>query len=212
MKSAAIAATTRDVLLASIIASPWLNPFAFGPSPAMLPWLLALVATAGLMLLALPRTSTTRTLGGSSIVQRWAGPSAWAWLLAGVISSVIALLQYFSAAAAFEPWVNQTTLGLAFANLRQRNQFATLTNIALAALLWWVAQDRSSAFARKPNMPALTVWLGMPMAIVLAFGNAASSSRTGLLQTGLLVVLTGLWGGLRRPQLRRVLLPSGWPM
>jgi O-antigen ligase len=209
MKSAAISPKTRDVLLASIIALPWLNPFASGPSPAMLPWLLALVATAGLMLLALLRTSTTRTHGEPSIAQRWAGPSAWAWLLAGVISSVIALLQYFGAAAALEPWVNQTTMGLAYANLRQRNQFATLTNIALAVLLWWVGQDRPLAFVRKPYVPALTVWLGMLMAIVLAFGNAASTSRTGMLQAGLLVALTVLWGGLRRPQVRRVLLAFG---
>ena len=62
-------------------------------------------------------------------------PIAWAWLSAGLISSAIGMLQYFDMGRAFSPWVNQPGLGEAFANLRQRNQFATLTNIALAALL-----------------------------------------------------------------------------
>lgn len=196
----------RDVLIALLVALPWLNPFATGPSPAVLPWLLALAATAGL--LSLRATSLTAP-GDAFLVRRWARPVAWAWLLAGVASSVIGLLQYFGAAAALEPWVNQTIMGLAYANLRQRNQFATLTTMALAALLWWVVQERPLALARKPNVQTLTVGLSTLMAIVLALGNAASSSRTGMLQTGLLMALTGVWGGLRRPQVRRVLLVFG---
>ncbi|UUZ77996.1 Wzy polymerase domain-containing protein [Polaromonas sp. P1(28)-13] len=210
MKPAFIATPTRGALIALVIALPWLNPFASGPSPAVLPWLLALAAAASLMLLVSLHTTSVITHGGASFARRWAHPAALAWALAGGVSSAIGLLQYFGAAAALEPWVNQAPLGVAFANLRQRNQFATLTNIALAALLWWVVQDRPLAFARKPNVPALTALLVMLMVIVLAVGNAASSSRTGLLQTGLLVVLTGIWGGLRRPQVRRVLLAFGF--
>ncbi|UUZ69961.1 Wzy polymerase domain-containing protein [Polaromonas sp. P2-4] len=43
---------------------------------------------------------------------------------------------------------------------------------------------------------------------LLAAGNAASSSRTGLLQLGLLGALWGMWGGWRHLVLRRVLLTA----
>lgn len=56
-------------------------------------------------------------------------------LLAGVTSSVFALLQYFNLEALLAPWINVTEPGYAFGNLRQRNQFASLTNLALAVLL-----------------------------------------------------------------------------
>ena len=49
-------------------------------------------------------------------------------MLARVSSSGIGLLQYFGVAAAFDPWVNQSLFGETFANLRQRNQFVSLTN------------------------------------------------------------------------------------
>ena len=147
--------------------------------------------------------------GGALLTQRWASPIACAWVLAGVVSGLIGLLQYFGAAQALGPWVNQTQLGEAFANLRQRNQFATLTNIAMAALLWLMVQQPSRPLGGKPGKPALTAWLGMLLATVLALGNAASASRTGVLQACLLIALTGLWGGLRRPELRRVLLVFG---
>jgi hypothetical protein len=123
---------------------------------------------------------------------------AWAWLAVGLISSVIGLLQYFGVAGHFSPWMSQAEVGTAFANLRQRNQFATLSNISLAALLWLMAT--SGHFAGRNQ------WLMLVAAGVLAAGNAASSSRTGLLQLCLLCVLWGIWGGLRQPTLRRMVL------
>lgn len=123
---------------------------------------------------------------------------AWAWLAAGLISSVIGLCQYFGVADHFSPWMSQTEVGMAFANLRQRNQFATLSNISLAALLWLMATG--GCFAGR------TQWLMLAAAGLLAAGNAASSSRTGFLQLGLLCALFGIWGGWRQPMLRRVLL------
>ncbi|MFI5443786.1 PglL family O-oligosaccharyltransferase [Polaromonas sp. UC242_47] len=120
---------------------------------------------------------------------------------------MIGLLQYFGAAQALAPWINQTSVGEAFANLRQRNQFATLTNVALAALLWWVEQERF--LVSKLNVQASSRWLVMLTACILAFGNAASSSRTGLLQTGLLVLLLGIWGGLHKPRVHCVLMAFG---
>ena len=61
------------------------------------------------------------------------------WVAAAVISAVLGVLQYLDLARELSPWVNQPIKGDAFANLRQRNQFASLTSIGLVALLAWVA-------------------------------------------------------------------------
>ena len=63
-----------------------------------------------------------------------------AWSLAAALSAAIGLLQYFGATAPFGVWLNHTDVGAAFGNLRQRNQFATLLNIGLAAALWWAVR------------------------------------------------------------------------
>ena len=203
-----------------LLALPWLTPFAPGPSPAVVPWLVALMATAALLGLSALRD---RTVGPPrmSFAAHWAAPFAWALLLAGAVSVVMGLLQYFGVAAAFEPWIKQGTAGEAFANLRQRNQFATLTNLALAAALWLAA--RQPALATPP-----ADWQGEPSVLgidrrwrfaemlllpgvvaLLAAGNAASSSRTGLLQLVLLLALYALWGGWRNRAQRRLLLVAG---
>ncbi len=174
-----------------MVALPWLNPFAPGPTPAVVPLMFSW-ACAGLLLLCVRH-------GGrdGSRAERWLPAIAWAWLIAGLISSVIGLCQYFGVAGSFSPWMSQTGVGEAFANLRQRNQFATLTNISLAALLWLAGTCRFAERAR---------WLMLVIAVVLVAGNAASSSRTGLLQLALLCALFAIWGGWRQPALRRVLL------
>ncbi|HEY3048291.1 MAG TPA: Wzy polymerase domain-containing protein [Polaromonas sp.] len=74
-----------------------------------------------------------------------------------------------------------------------------MTSISLAALLWLVATGR---FAGRIH------WLMLAAAGLLAAGNAASSSRTGLLQCGLLCALFGIWSGLRHAAIRRVLLTT----
>ena len=86
---------------------PWLNPFAPGPSPAVVPWLVALAASTGLLLLT--SAHLREAVGDTSFRQRLVRPVAWAWLLAGLISSGIGLLQYFGLTAALEPWVNRTS-------------------------------------------------------------------------------------------------------
>jgi hypothetical protein len=61
-----------------------------------------------------------------------------AWLAAATLSSVLGVLQYLDLASALSPWVNQPFYkGDAFANLRQRNQFASLTSVGLVVLLAW---------------------------------------------------------------------------
>lgn len=165
---------------------PWLNPFSPGPTPNVIPWLITLVGFAcGLPWVARARPRQLAALAAST------------WLLAALGSAVLGLLQYFGATGALAPWVNATGLGEAFANLRQRNQFATLTNIGLAALLWWQAQGSATAgLTAGPPRAALPGWrmgAALGAAVLLALGNASSSSRTGLLQLLLLTLLATLW-------------------
>lgn len=186
------------------IALPWLNPFAIGPSPAAMPWLVALAATAGLVLIMARGSSTsegaTETANPDQVVLAAAG----AWLLAGVVSSCIGLLQYFGVADALGPWVSQTQIGEAFANLRQRNQFASLMNIALASLIWWAVSSIGKVDTDLPTNQRRLAWASLT-AVVLAVGNAASSSRTGLVQLLLLSLLCQVWGLWRLGPVRRLL-------
>ena len=167
---------------------PWLNPFAPGPSPAVGPWLFAMACAAGVLLFYALRSYTLPNVQSlpTSVLPRLFGTSL---LAAGLTSSVFALLQYFNLEALFAPWINPTEPGYAFANLRQRNQFASLTNLALAELLAWAMQRGDTKIDGRVGGLALAT------AALLAVGNAASSSRTGVVQIILLCALFGLWGG-----------------
>ena len=184
----ALIARPAGLLALACLVVPWLNPFAGGPSSAVGPYLVSVACAA--MLWAV--------LGGShwrreDRAQLFAG----AWVMAAALSSVIALCQYFGLASGFSPWMNVSEAGQAYANLRQRNQFASLTMIGLAALLWW-------------DHPGRARWPVNACAALLAVGCAASTSRTGLLQLGLLIALTGMWPHAQRARrLRLSLLAAG---
>jgi O-antigen ligase len=175
-----------------IVTLPWLNPFSFGPSPAVVALLFSWVCAAALM-------TSWLVVPGRLMRDQLARAAASAWLLAALLSSLMGLLQYFGETAIFGGWVNSTSMGEAYANLRQRNQFATLTNIGLAALLWWLAQTnallsiRSSVAGPSGAKTGQLPWVWVAVAILLAMGNAASSSRTGLVQLVVLMVMTWLW-------------------
>ena len=175
--------------LAVCLILPWLNGYTAGPTPNMWPWLVSAVCGV-LIVLGCGRVSA-RLLAAT-------------WLAAALISSLIALLQYFGGAAALAPWLSPTLSGEAFANLRQRNQFATLTSIGLVALLACLALRTTSS--TPALMPPLPGW-AYASALLLAVGNAASSSRTGLLQW-LLVLALALWWhrSSRRPLVLLALL------
>lgn len=179
---------------------PWLNPFAPGPTSQVVQSLLSLSCLALLLLLPLWKG------GGAALF----GVAAPAWLLAALLSCVIAVLQYLGASQVWVPWVNVTAVGEAFANLRQRNQFATLTNMGLAALMCWVQVaplDRSSG----PLGGRMTHWRAatcLVAAALLGVGNAASLSRTGLLELLLLAALLLVWPQWRHPLVWRVMLAA----
>jgi O-antigen ligase len=176
-----------------ILAIPWLNPFAIGPSSGVMPWLVSLGSFAALIAL----TSIALRVKNQSISgpQGWACIAGWSWLLAGLISSIAGILQYAGASAIFEPWINKAPWGEAFANLRQRNQFASLTNIGMAALIWISSQSAGKGHA----------WLSCACAALLAVGNAASASRTGLFQLFVLCMLPLIWQSWRSKRIYAVI-------
>lgn len=169
-----------------LLTLPWLNPFSFGPTPAVVPWLFSMVCAGAVVGIGL-------AVGTRQGTEGWVRAFIDSWLAAALISAVIGLIQYFGASDVLSPWVSGTGLGEAYGNLRQRNQFATLMAIGMAALTWWVVQGGSWQVAGVA-------------ATLLALGSVASSSRTGLLQWVLLAGFAAQWGGCRRTALRRVLL------
>ena len=165
-------------LLGTLLFIPWITPYTAGPVPNV--WPLLLSALCGVGVWFYRQRLNTRLITIS-------------WLLAATVSALIGMVQYFGLGPALEPWISQTQqAGEAFGNLRQRNQFATLTSIGLAALIGWLAlQEKPADPLQQPSwrMPA---WAYL-LALLLALGNAASSSRTGLLQWGLIGLLTAWW-------------------
>jgi O-antigen ligase len=172
----------RLLAFALLITLPWLNPFSPGPAAGMVPLLFAWGCVAGLLLLIASVRQPAPRLD-------WARAMAGAWLMAAGLSALIGLLQYFGASGWLGIWANHTNLGEAFGNLRQRNQYASLMNIGLVALLWWVAQPSPP----RPRLAPGQLGLALALAVLLGAGNAASSSRTGLLQLLMVVVLSLYW-------------------
>ncbi|MDR7307307.1 Wzy polymerase domain-containing protein [Rhodoferax saidenbachensis] len=158
---------------------PWINPFTWGPNPAMVQTLLSGLCAAVLLCCGAWGQPSARAL---------AHAVAGAWLLAALLSAVAGLLQYFGLAdVRTAPWINAADLGQAYANLRQRNQFASLTSLGLLALLY-LAGEHAGAGHRRLRLGAIALAL-----VWLALGNAASGSRTGALQWVLIVALSLLW-------------------
>ena len=115
---------------------------------------------------------------------------AFMWLVVALVSCVLALLQYLSVEQWFAPWISASTDGTAYANLRQRNQFATLCSMGLVALLYLCQTGPVRGGQAWP-------WAA---AAVLAAGTALSSSRTGALQWLLIGAAMLCWrASLRAP-------------
>lgn len=163
------------VLAFCALVIPWLNPYSSGPSTSVGPWLVS--AFCALVAWILYR------LGEGRIVDQghWPRCIAASWMGAALISSAFALCQYFGVGTIMAPLVSPAAVGEAYANLRQRNQFASLTAVGMAALLWWAPHMRQR--------------LAVPAILLLAIGNAAAGSRTGLLQIVMLTFFAGLWSG-----------------
>ncbi|MDB5742385.1 MAG: O-antigen polymerase [Polaromonas sp.] len=176
--------------LAALVLLPWLSPYTAGPAPNL--WPLLLSALCAVVLWAFRHRLHPRLI-------------VIGWLAAAALSALIALVQYFGLASDFRPWISQTEAREAFANLRQRNQFATLTSIGLVALLGLLSWRDKAALQPLAQSPERTsrktfVWAYL-WAVLLALGNAASNSRTGLLQWLLIAALSAWWFLPNRPRL-----------
>ena len=115
------------------------------------------------------------------------------WLIAAVVvaamaSSVLGILQYLGLAKEMSPWVNQPLKGDAFANLRQRNQFASLTGLGLVALLGWALL--CSKTKGLSTRACCLIFVGLNL---LAAGLACSVSRTGAIEWLLVSALMVWW-------------------
>jgi O-antigen ligase len=174
-------ASSRDGIVAVAcvltLSLPWLWPFTFGPSPNVVPLLVAW--GCGLVAVLLAAGSPRPAM----LIEQ-AAPRAW--LFAAALSAVIGLLQWF-ALAPQTVLVSASQLGEAYGNLRQKNQFATLMAIGFAVLLF-----RPAPALRPAAIGAV---------LLLAAGSAVSASRTGLLEWLALCVLAVAWPGARRDRL-----------
>lgn len=159
----------QSIAATFLLAAPWLNFYTVSPAPHVWTWLFSAMCATVWYLFG-------RGAKSESLVA--------AWLIAAVCSAVIGVLQYFNLEQGLGPWISQARPGEAFANLRQRNQFATLTSIGLLALIGLLGKQ--ALHERIPPWAYLA-------ALLLALGNAASGSRTGLLQWALIVMLTIWW-------------------
>jgi O-antigen ligase len=140
--------------------------FSFSHAAAAASWLPAVVVLAAMAAAACVGAGMAR--GGPSA----SAALAVGILVAGLVSAVLGLLQYYGLAEPLVPWTTTPALGQAYGNLRQRNQFATLISMALVAALWIHATQPSVRIRR---------WL-MAAALLLLVAAAASTSRTGLVQ------------------------------
>ncbi len=164
------------------LALPWLSPYAAGPMPNGWQGLTSAVCTLFLFLF-------WRQVRPDCIIA--------AWVFVAVTSALIGICQYFGLSQVMSPWINQTNAGEAFANLRQRNQFATLTSLGLVALIGW--------FGRRGQTKRVSYWAYVPV-VLMALGNAASGSRTGLLQWAAVLLLTAWWAPPKRWHLAAIAL------
>ena len=106
-----------------------------------------------------------------------------AWLVAGGMSALIAIVQVFAPAWPDGGWIARSAMpGRAVGNLRQPNHLSSL-------LLW-------SAVSVVPllEMQRLRHWAGASLFALMVLGVTLSGSRTGLVGVGVL----GLWGLLDR--------------
>lgn len=200
---------------ALLVALPWLNPFAYGPSPAVHPWLASMACAVGLWLLAVSGGSSgrLRTLWPAVALIAWAALSHLSvrpelvFLAAGV--ALVAVV----ASIADDPGLPEA-LQTGFLLAAGASAVIGLCQyFGLATMLspWVNGAGAGEAYAnlRQPNQFATLCWIGgavvvfgtlrLPRAVafalvvLLAAGSAASVSRTGLVQGLVLTVLAAWW-------------------
>ena len=128
-------------------------------------------------------------------LRRWA-----AWVLAGglllaaVLASGVGLVQFFWGDVGASPWIYPSTPGLALGNLRQRNQQASLLAMGAWSLAWMMARLQAALPAiRRPAGPVAAGMLAAWALVLISAADAATASRTGILEWGVMLGLLVLW-------------------
>jgi O-antigen ligase len=173
-----------------------------GRNGQLLPWALGLVALgvlwswgpgalpASLALSALGMLFAAATCAAAGAVARPRDPDgslftafATAWVIAGVLNTIVALIQVFAPGWADGNWIASSNLpGRAVGNLRQPNHLSSLLVWSLIAAIALV------------ELGSLQRRVGAALAAIFVFGIVLTASRTGLLS----VALLALWGLLDR--------------
>ncbi|MDB5898765.1 MAG: hypothetical protein JWP41_2367, partial [Ramlibacter sp.] len=203
-----------------LVGLPWINPFAPGPSPAIVPWL-ASAACALLLALALLAAGVRPRLVFAMPALALAG---WAALSHFSISPDIVMLAgglVLIALAASVLSADEVAHGVQAGVLVAACASAAMGLVqyfgASGAVMPWVSGARAGeAYAnlRQPNLYATLCWLGgavllwgglrLPRAlaaaaiVLLAVGCAASASRTGLVEGLLLTAMAAAWPSRER--------------
>ena len=183
--------------------------FASNASWQMLAFGLLMMATAAVVAMRLvqdPALQPRTPLATAEHMHTGIALIAWSWLLAGFLNACIGLLQHFQHTAWLGGLINHAPVGQVYGNLRQRNQFATLMNMALWAL-WYLWQNgallpASSALLKKTGrngariLPATLAWVLM---LPLAICTALTLSRGGMVQLAALMLMLACWTLRRKP-------------
>lgn len=214
----------RTAAAAFLIAAPWLNPVAQGPSPQVQPWLFSLFCGLVLWTLAGGLRGHARAspwlLGMLAAVAAWAVLSQFALrpevvMLAGGLALVL-----LAAAAASDPQLaDGLQLGLLLAAAASALMgLAQYLGLAAALVPWVNEAPLGSAFAniRQTNQYSslcwiatavvlfgtvrLSRWASFALLVLLATGSAAAVSRTGALQGISLLAVAACWPAARREQ------------
>lgn len=209
-------------LMALLVALPWLNPFASGPSPAVQPWLTSAACALGLWLLALARgvRPRVRLWLPALAVAGWAAVSQLALRPETVMLAMGLLLMGIAAGLAEDEGTSTALQAGVLAAAVISAVFGIVQYFGLSGgFAPWINVARpGEAYAnlRQPNLYASLCWLGaavllwgglrLPFTVravliaLLAAGSAASVSRTGLLQAVAVTVLAAWWSGPARRQ------------
>ena len=183
--------------------------FASNASWQMLAFGLLMMATAAVVAMRLvqdPALQPRTPLATAEHMHTGIALIAWSWLLAGFLNACIGLLQHFQHTAWLGGLINHAPVGQVYGNLRQRNQFATLMNMALWAL-WYLWQNgallpTSSALLKKTGRNGARIWpatLAWLLMLPLAICTALTLSRGGMLQLAALMLMLGCWTLRRKP-------------
>lgn len=153
------------IIVIGLFLLPWLQPFQGVAVNALPGWFAAMLAISVLLFRFLNIDSD--------------GYWIWALLLAACLSALAACLQFIGKTEIANGWIAVSTDGQMYANLRQRNQLATLLIIGWMAALHVIVQTNNGL--RKG-------WISVLVLLMMTL--VATASRTGLLQ--MVVVLTTL--------------------